>query len=729
MPHPFGHLIPSEETFPEMVHHVREDLKDEHHFEKEFETKRSEEAVMIECLAKWLYSISDKNFDAQLIEPPAEEGDPAKGKELVSKVNCLGCHKLDDLNAEGQGYGPDLSKIGSKTNRKWLFNWLKDPKKYWPDGNMPNPRLEDAEINDIIAYLLTLKDDAYMAAPRPEFNEKLLEEIAVRYKRAKLPEEKAKAEVAALSKDDKMLYVGEETMYRRGCFGCHEIKGYENRARIGTELTSEGFKEIELFDFGMHKYVHIPHTRHDWIKQKVEQPGIYFLGKVTNPYEQTFNMPWFGFSDEDANEIATYILGQTGRTHSAKYRYELTGTKEQIVAKQAMIRGKKIIERRNCTGCHPVGLGWRWIESKDMADSKELLWATDPLVAHYDPNLPDGKYSKIDQIKPDDIKKDAATGEIKDKVIVPPEGFLVKTSQVVFGEDYLGMDQIFGEQPVEVNVGAKDEIRIALERPDELKVNGVGEGFIARYYSEAALAPPVLRREGAKINPYWFFKFLKKVETIRNHIAPLRMPQWDWTDEDATDVVKYFSVAAGEKFPFETVDIPPLADIHKDTAKDLFGLPGTEGYDKSLKCLSCHPTGDLMPTNPKESWGPNLYLAQSRLKFSFVQSWLTNPQGWAPGTKMPNFFYDRDGDKIIEVHPTPLVEQIGSPEAIHRLAEMLYHMPEIEEVKIAAAKAAEAAKNAPPPAASEEFMDDDSGDGGAKKKSSAPEEFVDPDDK
>ena len=269
----------------------------------------------------------------------------------------------------------------------------------------------------------------------------------------------------------------------------------------------------------------------------------------------------------------------------------------------------------------------------------------------------------------------------------------------------------------------------ALERPDELKVNGVGEGYVARYYSEAALAPPVLRREGAKINPDWFFKFLKKVETIRNHIAPLRMPQWEWTDEDATDVVKYFSVVAGEKFPFETVDVAPLGDIHKSTAKELFGLPGTEDYDKSLKCLSCHPTGDLMPTNPKESWGPNLYLAQSRLKLSFVQSWLINPQGWSPGTKMQNFFYDKDGDRVIEVHPTPLVEQIGSPEAIHRLAEMLYHMPEIEEVKVAAAKAAEAAKNAAPPAATEEFMDDDTGDGGAKKKSSAPEEFVDPDDK
>ncbi len=719
MPHAFGHLIPSHETFPEFMHHLKPE--DAHELEAEHEVQTREESVQVRAISTWLLSQTNKDFESQLVDPPAEEGDAKAGKELVSKVNCLGCHKLDDLKAVGQGYGPDLSKIGTKTNRKWLYNWLKDPKKYWPDGEMPNPRLNDKEANDIAAYLMTLRDDAYTSAPLPAVDEKVLEQIAVRFKRAKLPEAEAKAEIAAMTPEQRALYVGEESMYRRGCFGCHDIKGYENRARIGTELTAEGFKEIELFDFGMHKFVHIPHFRHEWIEQKVKQPGTYFLGKVTNPYEQTFNMPWFGFNDKEAQQIASYVLGQTGKAPPAKYRYELAGTQEQIVAKQAMIRGSKIIERRNCQGCHPIGLGWEYMDSKDAVAGKEMLWLTDPLIAHFDPNLPEGKYSKVSQVKADEIKIDAETGKPKDKIVVPQEGFVVRSSQAIFGEDYLSMSDILGETPAEVDVGATDGVKVKLERPETVRIKGSGEGYIAQYYSEAALAPPVLRREGAKVNPEWFFKFLKKVDTIRNHIEPLRMPQWEWTDEEATDVVKYFSVAAKEPFPYQTTIHAELGDEHKSTAKELFGLPGTPDYDKSLKCLSCHPTGDLKPTNPKESWGPDLYLAEERLKTSFVQSWLTNPQGWAPGTKMPNFFFDKDGDKVIEVHPTPLVEQLGSPEAIRRLAEMIHYLPHIEEVKVAVAAAAEAQKNAPKPVEDEEFMED--GEGGGSK-SSEPEEFI-----
>ncbi len=707
MPHPFGHKMPSEDTFPEMIHHFGKE------FDKAHEDMNKEEAVMIDAVAAFLFDKSDKSFESKMEDPPKEPGDPAAGKKLVSLVNCLGCHKVDDLNAPGQGFAPDLSKVGSKTNRKWLYNWLKDPKKYWPEGNMPNPRLSDEEANNVAAYLVTLKDDAYMGKPLPDAPEKLLEEIAVRYKRAKLSEEQAKAEVGKLSAKERKLYVGEETVYRNGCFGCHEIAGFEGRGKIGTELTAEGFKEIERFDFGIHKYVHIPHTRHDWIRQKVKQPYIYSLGKVSNPYEQSFAMPWFGFSDDDADKITTFILGQSGVAMPAKYRYEPRGNKEAIMA------GRKIVERRNCIGCHPVGLGWQYVDPATISENKSPIWMTDPVVAQYDPNLPDGRFSKVAQVKDDNVKREK---DKADKVLLPKEGFFVGSSQVIFGEQYVALDDIFAKTPVEVEIGGKDQVKVPLEHPAALKAMGVGEGYAARYYPEAALAPPMLRREGAKVNPDWFFKFLKNVTTIRNHIDPLRMPQFDLTDDEANSIVKYFAAAAEEPFPFQTVEVADLNDSHKAASKDLFGLPGTDEYGGSLKCLSCHPTGDLMPTNTKESWGPNLYLAHDRLKFSFVKSWLTNPSAWAPGTRMPNFFYDKDGDKIVTVREK-------APQEIAQLAEMLYHLSEIDDVKIAAKKAAElavkeAAKKKAEPA--EVFEEEDAGGKDKKmgKKPEKEEEFV-----
>lgn len=694
MPHAFGHKIPSKETFPEYVHHIEEQFG-EGHFEAMHETMVEDEAVVIDSIATYLF---DHSETMEMDEPPAVEGDPAVGRDLVGKINCLGCHKLDDLGSEGEGYGPDLSKIGTKTNRKWLYNWLRDPKKYWPDGNMPNPRLSDEEANHIAAYLLTLRDDAYMRAefhgPAPE----KIEEIAVQYMRAKSPKDEALAQVARMSEHDRKLYIGQEAIYRNGCFGCHDIAGFETRGRIGAELTAEGFKEIELFDFGTHKYVHIPHFRHDWIETKVKQPQVYFLGKVQNPYEQTLAMPWFGFSQEEAEKITTFIMGQTGQKIPAKYVSNPTGARKDI------LDGRKMIERKNCTGCHQIGVGEQYIDVGKFDVREHLAWATQPLVATYDPNLPEGKFAKIAQVPAAQVRE-------KDKVIVPRDGFL--DGDVVFGQDYFGLDEVLGEEPIEVDVGASDEVRVPLERPEHLRVNGVHEGYIHKFYAESALAPPILRNEGMKVRPEWFFKFLKNVTPIRNHIE-VRMPQWQWTDEDATTIVRYFAAAASEPepFPYKTEEVQPLGDYHRKTAQDIFGLPGTEAYRTSLQCFSCHPAGDLMPTSPRSNWGPNLYLASERLKISFMESWLRYPMGWSPGTRMPAFFYDRDGGQLVEVPPaSPSVGELGAEGSIKALAEMLYYLPEIKEVADAAAAEAERRKNAPPPAEEESFSEEESAGG------------------
>lgn len=693
MPHAFGHKIPSEETFPEYVHHIEEQFG-EGHFEEQYEAMVEEEAVVIDAISTYLFDVT---AHLEMDEPPAQEGDPAVGRELVGKVNCLACHKLDDLDSPGEGYGPDLSKIGTKTNRKWLYNWLRDPKKYWPEGNMPNPRLSDEEANHIAAYLMTLKDDAYMEAEFHEPTTEKIEEIAIQYLRAKTSKEDAIAQVANMDEHERKLYIGQEAIYRNGCFGCHDIKGFEGRGRIGAELTAEGVKEIELFDFGTHKYVHIPHFRHDWIENKVKQPQLYFLGKVQNPYEQALYMPWFGFTPEEAEKITTFIMGQTGWKLPASYVSNPTGAKKDI------LEGRKLIERKNCQGCHQIGLGEQYVDVGDFDVREHLVWVTDPLVARKDANLPEGKFSVVAQVGENQV----APG---DKVILPRDGFV--DGDVIFGEDYFGIDEVLGEEPIEVDVGAADEVRVALQRPEQLKVNGVGEGYIHQFYPEAALAPPILRNEGSKVRPEWFFGFLKNVTTIRNHIE-VRMPQWEWTDEEATAMVRYFAAAATdpEPFPFKTEEVTPLSDYHRKTATDVFGIPGTDQYRSSLQCFSCHPAGDLMPTAPRSNWGPNLYLASDRLKLSFIESWLKYPMNWSPGTRMPAFFYDRDGGELVEVPPaSPAVAELGTNESIKALAEMLYYLPQMEQVGQAIAAEAERRAKEPPPVQEEVVQDDLGGD-------------------
>src|SRR5262249_57803035 len=53
-----------------------------------------------------------------------------------------------------------------------------------------------------------------------------------------------------LSQEDKLLAVGERTISRLGCFGCHTISGFEGAKPIGTALNGWGIKSPAKLDYG-----------------------------------------------------------------------------------------------------------------------------------------------------------------------------------------------------------------------------------------------------------------------------------------------------------------------------------------------------------------------------------------------------------------------------------------------------------------------------------------------
>src|SRR4029077_7600908 len=53
-----------------------------------------------------------------------------------------------------------------------------------------------------------------------------------------------------LKPDEKLMYLGEKTIARLGCFGCHTISGFENAKPIGTALNDWGLKSPARLDYG-----------------------------------------------------------------------------------------------------------------------------------------------------------------------------------------------------------------------------------------------------------------------------------------------------------------------------------------------------------------------------------------------------------------------------------------------------------------------------------------------
>jgi L-cysteine S-thiosulfotransferase len=99
-------------------------------------------------------------------------GDAGRGRDVLvsrQKGDCLSCHKVSALSSiAGQGgIGPALDGVGSKYNEGQLREVLIEPKSYFPGTIMPSyyrpPGSAEAsvltavEIEDLVAYMRTLK--------------------------------------------------------------------------------------------------------------------------------------------------------------------------------------------------------------------------------------------------------------------------------------------------------------------------------------------------------------------------------------------------------------------------------------------------------------------------------------------------------------------------------------------------------------------------------------------
>ena len=83
-------------------------------------------------------------------------GDPVKGKQvyLKSVPQCSLCHSV---GASGGKFGPDLTAVGKKRDAAWLAKYLQNPQFENPANKMPKVAAKGKDLEDLIAYLVSLK--------------------------------------------------------------------------------------------------------------------------------------------------------------------------------------------------------------------------------------------------------------------------------------------------------------------------------------------------------------------------------------------------------------------------------------------------------------------------------------------------------------------------------------------------------------------------------------------
>jgi len=272
-----------------------------------------EEAEAITAYLVKIGQDSSKNWQYQFKYQGG--GNPARGKELVENIGCLGCHAIGDnkvvRETRGLNYdiAPELTKIGSKVNPQWLYDWLKNPRHYLPNTKMPSLRLTDQEASDIVAYLMTLKDTVDYAG------------IKINYSEAKADQ-------------------GLKLIKSYGCYGCHEIKGTERETKVSVDISDFARKNIEQLDFGYKE--HLPKDRLIWLAEKLRDPRGYSTERIK------LKMPQFNFTDKEIEALVTLIASFKKNEVGSGYVQKFDRKRKEIN------EGRRLTLWYNCINCHQI---------------------------------------------------------------------------------------------------------------------------------------------------------------------------------------------------------------------------------------------------------------------------------------------------------------------------------------------------------------------------------------
>jgi cbb3-type cytochrome oxidase cytochrome c subunit len=689
--------------------------------------------TIVASIVKYIFSLSDPQPDPA---PPGLQGDPVKGEIIVRSLGCIACHKLEETplsafeDAPGkpakrsrylEEFAPTLAAVGSKMNKVWLYAWVRNPKKHFPDSYMPNLRMSEQDAVDVVEYLMTRKKPDWEKLAAPAVNPAIVDDLirenlsksmsVYDVERAVAGKHELKSLKELGTPEGKVRWLGRKMVKNYGCYSCHQLRkeddadvsmDWQGEEGIGVELTGSqpwGSKHHDKLDYGFteddgvnhhgvkfkHGFsgdeveVHVDETRQDWLENKLHNPRVFDGGKMSSkPWDELLRMPNFALNAREIESIATLVLSFTD--HSVAGLVE-NARKRPNADEYARYRGDRLIREHNCRACHRLTLDKLVIEwtRLDPVQKKEITtpvavegrFGREESADDTERNLRKWHFlGEKDELKKSGKKLYTFSWASDHRSLVMPGAVSPDSKFVYFdGNDRWYLDVQGGEvkskRPVLRYYPQEGGDIIPELRSFKKKLNDADKPFDTKPWEKftdfgmdssnesefETRSPPMLRTQGVKTQAEWLYKFLKAPYPIRPTLQPiypgaktlpdvnLRMPTFDFSDEGATSIVRWFAV----RDHLQGVDVYPHTDFPERDADFLASRRvahekvGAVIKDSTTGCASCHYMAGSPPPGVVLKHAPDLGRVEERLRPRWMYQWQADPSQIYPGTTMTQY--------------------------------------------------------------------------------------------
>ena len=271
------------------------------------------------------------------------------GKGVWGRARCTICHPVKGLGGN-VGVGPDLGEIVTKVNRNWLYSWVGNTKKHFPDTMMPQYRFNDEDLRGIVEFVM--RDTQFVPEDKEESEEQ--EEGADKQEEAAV-QVLSEVEFQKIRNDGELVGKGKEVIERNRCFVCHDIKGFSELMPIVEYKRDhlDGFEKVlyEIRCLSCHMIqkkggTYAPNLtmvgskiKMDWESNFLQSPDII------RPLSQ--QMPKFNLTEDDAKQAIGFMEKYLVNNTLSPSAFDKEQPSPEVVS-----AGEKLFYEKGCNTCH-----------------------------------------------------------------------------------------------------------------------------------------------------------------------------------------------------------------------------------------------------------------------------------------------------------------------------------------------------------------------------------------